>query len=68
MSNKNDCHQNIKTNWYFTQVKIYFSERNSINNTQITNCATFELWSHIIGSKSERHISSSEESHTISDA
>ena len=61
MSHKNNCHQSIKNYWYFTQVKIYFSERNFINNIQITNYATFELWS-------ERHISSSEESHTISDA
>ena len=39
----------------FTQVEIYFSERNSatfINFIQITNCATFELWSPIMGSKS----------------
>ena len=43
-------YQNIKNNWYFTQVKIYFSE--NINNIQITNCATFELWSPIMGSKS----------------
>ena len=49
---KNDCHQNIKNNWYFTQAKIYFSKRNSINNIHITNCATFELWSFIIRSKS----------------
>ena len=49
---KNDCNQNIKNNWYLTQVKIYFSERNSINNIQITNCATFELWSTFMGSKS----------------
>ena len=63
ISHKNDCYQNIKNNWYFTRVKLYFSERNSINNIQITNCATLELWSLIMGSKS-----SSEESHTISDA
>ena len=48
--------------------KLQFSERNSINNIQITNSATFELWSSIIGSKSLKYISSSEESHTISDA
>ena len=52
ISHENDCYQNIKNNWYFTQVKIYFSERNSINFKQITNCATFELWSPIMGSKS----------------
>ena len=48
---KNDCDQNIKNNWSLTQVKIYFSERNSINNIQITNSATFELWSTFMGSK-----------------
>ena len=52
ISHKNDCYQNIKNNWYFTQVKIYFSEINSINNIQITNCATFELCSTFMGSKS----------------
>ena len=34
------------------KLKYIFSERNSINNIQITNCATFELWSPIMGSKS----------------
>ena len=48
ISHKNYCYQNIKNNCYYTQVKIYFSERNSINFIQITNCATFELWSPII--------------------
>ena len=49
---KNDCYQNIENNWYFTQVKIYFSKRNSINNIHITNCAIFELWFSIMRSKS----------------
>ena len=52
ISPKNYCDQKIKNNWYFTQVKKYFSEKNSINNIQITNCATFELWSTFMGSKS----------------
>ena len=52
ISHKNDCYQNIENNWHFTQVKIYFSERNFINFIQITNYATFELWSPIMGSKS----------------
>ena len=44
ISHKNDCYQNIKNKWYLTQVKLYFSKRNSI---QIINCALFELWSPI---------------------
>ena len=48
ISHKNYCYQNIKNNWYFTQIKIYFSE---INFIQTTNYATFELWSPIMGSK-----------------
>ena len=39
ISHKNVCYQTIKNIWYFTQVKIYFSKINSINNIQITNCA-----------------------------
>ena len=34
------------------KLKYIFSERNTINFIQITNCATFELWSPIMGSKS----------------
>ena len=49
---KNDCYQNIQSNWNFAQVKISFFEKNSINNIQITNCVTFKLWSPIMGSKS----------------
>ena len=49
---KNDCYQNIKNIWYFTQVKIYFFERSSINNIQNTNYGSLELWPLIIGSKS----------------
>ena len=55
------CHTKIIAIKVSKIIGIYFSERNFINNIQITNYATFELWS-------ERHISSSEESHTISDA
>ena len=34
------------------QVEIYFSERNFVNNIQITNYASLELWPLIVGSKS----------------
>ena len=44
-----------KNNWYFRQVKKYFPERIFFNNIQITNCATFKLWSPIMESKFERH-------------
>ena len=43
ISHSNDYYQNIKNIWYFTQVKIYFSERNSTNNIQITTCVTYGL-------------------------
>ena len=50
------------------KLKYIFSERNFVNNIQLTNYASLELWPLIMGSKSLRHISSSEESHTISNA
>ena len=34
------------------KLKYIFLKGNSINNIQITNCATFELWSTFMGSKS----------------
>ena len=52
ISHYNDCYQNIKNKWRFTQDEIYFSERNCVNSIQVTNYASLELWLLIMENKS----------------
>ena len=63
-----DSLKNIQSHWYFTQAKIYFSQRYFTYNIYVTKFTTFELWPSVnyVGT-SARHFCALEKCYTSCD-